>query len=63
MQKLLVQPSIENSKGLFADKRSRRVEVTAEFTPEDIVDIKNTDPEIVPKIAKLTTCVKALSIL
>ncbi len=48
----LVEPSIDNAKGLFADKRSRRVEVTAEFTPEDIVDIKNTDPEIIPKIAE-----------
>lgn len=48
----LIQPSIAGPTGIFADKRSRRVEATVEFTPEDIVDIKNTTPEVVEDVAK-----------
>ncbi|MBT6175982.1 MAG: hypothetical protein HOI23_01960, partial [Deltaproteobacteria bacterium] len=48
----LVQPSIESPTGIFADKRSRRVEATVNFEPSDITDIKNTPAEAVQDIAE-----------
>ena len=51
----LTEPSVEGPKGLWDsiyNARSRRVEVTAEFTPKDILDIKDTDPEVVKEISE-----------
>jgi hypothetical protein len=51
----LVEPAVEEAKGLrdsMFNLRSRRVEATARFTPQDIVDIRETESDTVVAVAK-----------
>ncbi|MED5465684.1 MAG: hypothetical protein VX699_13625, partial [Myxococcota bacterium] len=50
----LVEPAVEEAKGLrdsMFNLRSRRVEATVRFTPQDIVDIRDTAAERIEEIA------------